>query len=408
MTLAFKIPVLLFLIFAVRNASAQNGNLNYLNKIEARHVRTVKQNDSILNAIFSIEVPHTTENMSRYNDLLKQERNTVPIRNKFEQLNDQYGKLYDTWAYTIINYNDYDHSEATAALNQMRRLINDMESSEFELANILSLAKLDAPLNMRDLQTKNLQNTFSSIFALNENDGSKLFELSISLPFQGTPVYADNTTVIISNQGGGATSNYSSKQTAVNFFGLKVEPVLRVINSNYIKLLVYGSASYSNTVIFGDVEGGGADVNGGVTYYDYTYGGELSAGAKLIKVLGEYQGGYRHVDYSNGSTVSGPLNSTISSAGIAGYNFVRYGAGLNFRLNSDGTAESYLKLKCYYEKPQYAQKALGYSLSLKYLFDVTVEYSPDYPVSGPHSYPVNNTGSKQDFWFVGIGKTIGF
>jgi hypothetical protein len=245
----------------------------------------------------------------------------------------------------------------------------------------------------------------------NADADAKSFYVNFSLPFQGTPMYTDNTGSVSDNSGNGSSSSYSHIDAPLSFFGLKVEPVWRIVNNDYIKLQVSGSVTYSNSTIISDI-GSVADSlssTTGVSEFDYTYGGELDLGSKFVKILGLYEGGYRDLVYtSSGSSSGSDLSTSTTTTGNASYNYWRAGAGLNFRLNGQGNPESYIKLIYYYEKPDYGMKTTGYGLELKSWLNVSFQYFPNYPIAGQPSFPVDNAGTKQAFWYVSIGKSISF
>lgn len=251
------------------------------------------------------------------------------------------------------------------------------------------------------------------IFAHNNADAdAKSFFINLSIPFQATPMYTDNSGSVSDENGNGSGSVYSHIDAPLSYFGLKAEPVWRVVNTDYFKLQLSGSISYSNSVVISAL-GGLADstssASTSVAELDYGYGGEFDAGSRFVKLLGMFQGGYRDVIYTSSSSYSGDgLNSSTNSTASASYNYWRAGAGLDLRLNSDGNPESFLKLIYYYEKPDYGIRTAGYGLELKSWLNVSFQYFPNYPIAGQPSYPVDNPGTKQAFWYFSLGKSISF
>src|ERR1700735_83346 len=87
------------------------------------------------------------------------------------------------------------------------------------------------------------------IFSHNNADGdAKSFYVNFSLPFQATPMYTDNEGSVSNGSGSGSTV-YSHIDAPLSFFGLKVEPVWRVVNGQNFKLQLSGSISYCNTSV---------------------------------------------------------------------------------------------------------------------------------------------------------------
>ena len=245
----------------------------------------------------------------------------------------------------------------------------------------------------------------------NEDADAKRFYINFSLPFQATPMYTDNSGSVSDNSGNGSSTSYSHIDAPLSFFGLKVEPVLRVINSEYIKLQISGSATYSNSTIISDIGSVADSISSttGVSEFDYTYGGELDLGSKAVKLLGMYEGGYRNLVYtSTGSSSGADLSTSTTTTANVSYNYWRAGAGLNIKLNGAGNPESYLKLIYYYEKPDYGAKTTGYGFELKSWLNVSFQYFPNYPIAGQPGFKVDNPGTQQAFWYLSIGKSIAF
>jgi hypothetical protein len=267
----------------------------------------------------------------------------------------------------------------------------------------------DAPppaTNMPELKPPSFLNMHNS----DANTGP--FYLNVSTPFQATPMYTDNYGTVSDYSGNSGSDYYSEKSSPLSFFGLKMEPVFRLVNSDNIKLQVSASFTYTNSLILSQAVSlaDSSSNTTGVTEFDYTYGGELDLGAKYLKVVGMFEGGYRNISYSTEvDDTNDAYSSSTTETATANYNYIRYGAGLNIRLNSDGDAESYLKLMYYNEKPSYSTlKIAGYGLELKSIINITFQYFPNYPVAGTNSYAVDNPAAKTDFWYLSFGKSFSF
>jgi len=266
-----------------------------------------------------------------------------------------------------------------------------------------------------DTTNNQFHGDYKWIFAHNNEDAdAKTFFVNFSLPFQATPMYTDNGGSVTDNAGNSGGAYYSHIDAPLSYFGLKAEPVWRIINTDYIKLQISGSVTYSNSTILSSIANA-ADSSStstsatGTTEFDYTYGGELDLGSKFVKVLGLYEGGYRNVIYTSSSNSTDDISSvSTSSTASASYNYWRAGAGLNFRLNRQGNPESYVKLIYYYEKPDYGPKTPGYGLELKSWLNLSFQYFPNYPIAGQSSFKVDNPGAKEAFWYLSVGKSVAF
>ena len=250
---------------------------------------------------------------------------------------------------------------------------------------------------------------------MNNGDAGGFFYLNVSTPVQATPMYTYTSGTIADNYGRTYQSSSFERSSPLSFFGLKLEPVFRLINTNYVKLKISGSFTYTNSLVLSSlVAAADSSSNAtGVTEFDYTYGGELAVGPKFLKLVGVYEGGYRNIaSQTEIDDTNNAYSSSTTETATAAYNYTRYGAGLSIRLNSDGEPESYVKLMYYNEKPSYSNLIItGYGLELKSIINLSFQYFPNYevaPIPGLNNKLVTNPTAQQDFWYISVGKSFSF
>lgn len=171
----------------------------------------------------------------------------------------------------------------------------------------------------------------------NSDADSKAFYVNYTIPTQGNPMYTDMYGAASDIYGNSGYAIYSHISSPISYLGIKLEPVLRIINTDFIKLQLSGSITYTNSSIFASTtsETNNISSTSSVEELDYTYGAELDFGTRWIKIFGMYEGGNRNITYANvGSSSSIELSTGSASSAVAEYNYWRAGGGINLRLNS--------------------------------------------------------------------------
>jgi hypothetical protein len=146
------------------------------------------------------------------------------------------------------------------------------------------------------------------------------------------------------------------------------------------------------------------------TYY---YGGRVLGGLNSLKIVGEYGMGGRAGAYNRDEDIA---TNTVGASGVTtgseNHTFTRFGGGLliewNNKINSDDVEKSIL-LMTYFDRlnflPASYQSIPVFKIGIKAYVDISLEYSPNYPITGFGSYKMEKI-TNQSLFAVRVGYTV--
>lgn len=367
---------------------------NYINTVSSKYYQNKYPAGTAQNREFDSyknQLSRKLENYKNATTLESQEN----IKSEINQITNKLDALEKSYGETIAN------QEKLKAEEEQRQIENEKIRQQ-QLQNFENKKQADQ-------QSKDLGIATTAALAGGIVSMASMFDPAVNYPFNrfvlnfNLSLGYSNFPLVVNKSGirNVANSSFTQSTAAVDGFA---SAELWFIRGKYFGIGGLGSGSFAVYSPTTGVEQTTA------TYY---YGGRILGGLNSLKIVGEYGMGGRAGAYNREEDIA---TNTVGASGVTtgseNHTFTRVGGGLliewNNKINSDDVEKSIL-LMTYFDRPNFIpsshQSIPVFKIGIKAFVDVSLEYSPNYPITGFGAYKIEKV-ENQSLFAVRVGYTV--